>query len=119
MNAPVRIQLSRFKGWRPVGQAAVKVDRTTIWGNPFIVKECREAGFVGTDEELAARCVEAFRVWLTTPHWRNNWDGEQSERARTTMLERMPELRGKNLACWCPVGSPCHADVLLEVANHG
>ena len=41
------------------------------------------------------------------------------ESARTTMLERMPELRGKNLACWCPVGSPCHADVLLEVANHG
>jgi len=27
------------------------------------------------------------------------------------------ELRGKNLACWCPIGEPCHADVLLEIAN--
>lgn len=28
-------------------------------------------------------------------------------------------LRGKNLACFCPLGSPCHADVLLEIANGG
>lgn len=27
------------------------------------------------------------------------------------------ELRGKNLACWCPIAGPCHADVLLEIAN--
>jgi hypothetical protein len=26
-------------------------------------------------------------------------------------------LRGKNLACWCKPGEPCHADVLLEIAN--
>ena len=26
-------------------------------------------------------------------------------------------LRGKNLACWCPLDQPCHADVLLELAN--
>ena len=29
------------------------------------------------------------------------------------------ELRGKNLACWCPLGGPCHADVLLALANAG
>jgi hypothetical protein len=27
------------------------------------------------------------------------------------------ELGGRDLACWCPPGEPCHADVLLEVAN--
>jgi hypothetical protein len=27
------------------------------------------------------------------------------------------ELAGKNLACWCKPGEPCHADVLLEIAN--
>jgi len=27
------------------------------------------------------------------------------------------ELAGRDLACWCPVGSPCHGDVLLAVAN--
>lgn len=27
------------------------------------------------------------------------------------------ELRGKDLACWCPLDQPCHAEVLLELAN--
>ena len=27
------------------------------------------------------------------------------------------DLAGKNLACWCKPGEPCHADVLLEIAN--
>ena len=27
------------------------------------------------------------------------------------------ELRGRDLACYCPLDEPCHADVLLEVAN--
>jgi hypothetical protein len=26
-------------------------------------------------------------------------------------------LRGRDLACWCPLDQPCHADVLLELAN--
>ena len=33
------------------------------------------------------------------------------------VMDRMDELRGKNLACWCPLDQPCHADVLLEIAN--
>lgn len=68
------------------------------------------------DAAIAARCVDAFEVWLG-PLWRNNWDGPESESARKRILEGMPTLRGKNLACWCPVGSPCHADVLLRIAN--
>lgn len=36
---------------------------------------------------------------------------------RVTAADVRRELAGKTLACWCPVGSPCHADVLLEVAN--
>lgn len=35
-------------------------------------------------------------------------------RANPTLLE---PLRGKHLACWCPLDQPCHADVLLEFAN--
>jgi len=32
------------------------------------------------------------------------------------LLAALPELRGKDLVCWCsPL--PCHADVLLELAN--
>jgi hypothetical protein len=35
----------------------------------------------------------------------------------TTILARLLDLRGKNLACWCRLDQPCHADVLLELAN--
>lgn len=121
---PVRIRLCRTKGWRLTdyngglsnGLPAVVVARPSIYGNPFTVTGCREAGYIGTDEEIARRCVGAFRAWLG-PFWRNNWDGEESERRRATLLAALPQLRGKNLACWCRRDQPCHADVLLELAN--
>lgn len=31
--------------------------------------------------------------------------------------EDLAELRGKHLACWCPLSQPCHADVLLAISN--
>lgn len=31
-------------------------------------------------------------------------------------LKDIEELCGKDLACWCPLDQPCHADVLLELA---
>jgi hypothetical protein len=113
---PHRVQLSRKKGWR-MPPNTVSVARPGKWGNPFKVSECREAGFVGSDEDIAARCVEAFRVWIDTPYWRTNWQGEESEKARSALLSGLTDLRGKNLACWCTLDAPCHADVLLEIAN--
>lgn len=108
MGKPQRITLSRAKGWRmPPG--TVKVDRTTRYGNPFTVDGAESAGYHGTQRELAAFCVEMFRKWLSGRH---------------VLLGRWPpgadaisNLRGKNLACWCKPGEPCHADVLLEIAN--
>lgn len=94
----------------------VSVARPGVFGNPFTPKGCRSAGYSGTDDEISRRCVEAFRVWLG-PHWRENWDGPESETRRSKLLEQLPKLRGKNLACWCKPGKPCHADVLLELAN--
>ena len=41
----------------------------------------------------------------------------RSNRARYYVMTRLDDLRGKNLACWCPPTAPCHADVLLEHAN--
>ena len=87
------------------------------WGNPFTIGDCRDAGWRGTDEQIAARCKAAFAAWLTSPSWRVNWDGPESERRRAAILSAMPALRGKNLACWCALDAPCHADVLLELAN--
>jgi hypothetical protein len=98
---PERIQLSRAKGWRlPAG--AVKVDRTTRLGNPFKV----------TDERPPADAVMAFRIWLTV----DGCDAGIAER-KAGILAALAGLRGKDLACWCKPGAPCHADVLLELAN--
>lgn len=114
-NKPKRIQLRRTKGWRkPDG--AIVVSRPSKFGNPFTVEGCRAAGYQGTDEELRIRCIEAFQVWLG-PYWRENWDGEESRQRRQAILDTLPGLRGKDLACWCGDGKPCHADVLIEYAN--
>lgn len=100
---PKRIQLSRRKGWRmPAG--AVKVDRSTAWGNPWKVGTCSPTlGHVMARGEAVARYAAEMRNpdSLLAPI---------AARARR-------ELRGKDLACWCKPGDPCHADVLLEVAN--
>ncbi|KWT70716.1 hypothetical protein APY04_0777 [Hyphomicrobium sulfonivorans] len=117
MSKPVRVQLKRTKGWK-MPPNTVKVDRSTKWGNPFTASGCREAGYYGSDAAINARCVDAFSVWLG-PSWRCNWDGPASEAARALILSDIAKLRGKNLACWCKPGDPCHADVLLEIANSG
>jgi hypothetical protein len=38
-------------------------------------------------------------------------------RANGELMAALPELRGHDLACWCKLDEPCHADVLLELAN--
>lgn len=65
----------------------VKVDRSTRWGNPWTV-----ANSGSVDPALRFACETA------------------------PLLDVSP-LRGKNLACWCPIGASCHADVLLGLAN--
>lgn len=94
----------------------VSVARPGIFGNPFTVSGCREAGYQGDDTAIARRCVQAFRGWLG-PAWRNTWDGVESESTRERLLLNLPKLRGRNLAYWCALDAPCHADVLLELAN--
>lgn len=93
---PERVQLSRKAGWR-MPPNTKSVARPGKWGNPFRV------GDFGIPDQAAA--VARYREWL---------DGRVSGRDRPTSFE---ELRGKNLACWCRQGTPCHADVLLEIAN--
>ena len=98
-----RIQLGRTKGWRmPLG--AVKVDRSTRWGNPY---KLHGDGCPMTAEVA----VTLFRRLLQEEH------GWVMRGQLTTVLDVKRELRGKTLACWCPMGQPCHADVLLEIAN--
>ena len=98
---PERIQLRRTKGWRkPDG--AVIVDRRSRWGNPYVVGEVNPLTY---EERTAEEAVALFR--RSVKEW---WPPEYAEAVRT-------ELAGKDLACWCPIGAPCHADYLLELAN--
>jgi hypothetical protein len=67
------------------------IDRRTVWGNPFKI------GRDGTREEVIAK----YRTRIL---------------ARTDLLARLPELKGKTLGCWCkPL--PCHGDVLVELVE--
>ena len=95
MSDPQRIQLSRKKGWKKPDNTVV-VARPSKWGSPWKV-------LIDGD---AARCVERYKAFVLG----NICSFPNKEIIRT-------ELRGKNLACWCKIGEPCHADVLLEIAN--
>lgn len=92
---PLRIQRQRAKGWRAPAEA-VYVGRPTCWGNPY------ERDDMGSSDLLVAM----YRDWI-------KGDSRSAEIAR----RRLPELRGKVLMCWCPADQPCHADVLLDLAN--
>ena len=112
---PKRIQLRRSKGWRMPANT-VKVDRTTIFGNPFSVEQHGHSG-----------SVRMYQLWL---EWKlpdgafPDWAMAMLMTKRQMVLERLPTLQGKNLACWCPLPEPgeadiCHAAVLLEIAQGG
>lgn len=110
---PQRIQLRRTKGWRlPPG--AVNVARPTAFGNPFTV-----AGYVevwnpkATPEQAADACARFYRDWLREVVRGDHRHDPKAEAVRCGL----PSLRGKDLACWCKPGAPCHADVLIEYAN--
>jgi hypothetical protein len=117
-TTPHRVQLRRIKGWKlPESTVIVSRGPGRKWGNPFRVCDLLDLGARGTDAQLAARCVVAFESWLDGHDF--DWMAPESNAARDRMLLCLPDLRGKNLACWCSLDQPCHADVLLRLANEG
>jgi hypothetical protein len=98
-------------------EGAVYVGRPTKWGNPFAKPDAIESGYA-TEETWRAFVVECFHDWLGPSHsGRDWWQGPKSDNARAAILGSIGSLRGKDLACWCRLDQPCHADVLLEIAN--
>ncbi|WJY18703.1 DUF4326 domain-containing protein [Alteriqipengyuania flavescens] len=122
---PRRIQLKRTKGFG-LPDNTRNVARPTAWGNPWRPSDYIDAGYQAGQHEARRTCVEIYRAWLTgTSHWAlTGW---------TIAPPDLSALRGLNLACWCKLCSrhalgkprgvdcpdcePCHADVLLELAN--
>lgn len=116
-DAPRRIQRKRTKGWK-MPENTVSICRPGAFGNPFTVALALESGYVATSAEAVPFVVECFDDWLAGGRsGRDWWQGQDSDKRRAEILRRLPELRGKNLACFCPEGSPCHGDVLLRMAN--
>ena len=128
---PERIQLRRTKGWRkPDG--AIVVARPSRWGNPYVVGS-GEVTWSGTCDGDAGFYGERRNVWcdqsplraggLTTDEavrlFRGDLEGNLADPDPyfDELRQALEQLRGHDLACWCPPGHPCHADVLLELAN--
>lgn len=114
MTQPKRIKLSREKGWR-LPSNAVKVDRTTAFGNPYRIgepvdmKQVNRWGWNFSPEGKRVVCrdaAEAVSRFCHCLHWDEAIHGYVREK-----------LAGKDLACWCDLDRPCHADILLAIAN--
>lgn len=108
---PQRIQRSRAKGWR-MPENTVYVGRPSIWGNPVDWRDYTAEGFQPSSRRAREWAVAVYRDWLSG----RKGTGIGGLK-RVTVLARLPELRGKNLSCWCALDEACHADVLLEIAN--
>ena len=142
---PQRIQRKRTKGWR-MPEGAVYVGRPTKWGNPFaVVPEPNHPSWAGP--RFYSVQTPDGELWSPSPSGQpifGKGAAESAHRHRASELavelfsmavdpaassddlrdypliaDMERELRGKDLACWCPLDQPCHADVLLDLANGG
>jgi ribosomal protein L34 len=126
-NKPIRIQRKRTPGFRlqdqsPDGRPVVSVCRPGKWGNPYKVGSYVEpqnddgisAGHLMTVKEAIG--FLKYEIWYNDECIKNA-NGWFVENWNFTTESIKSELRGKHLACFCPLDQPCHADVLLEIAN--
>jgi hypothetical protein len=114
--SPKRIQLKRTKGFRKP-EGAIVVARPSKWGNPFNFDGYREQEWTYPSGAPFVPSVEVLREWAARDFRRELLDGHLHSYPSTD--EIIGELAGCDLACWCAVYVPCHADVLLEIANGG
>ncbi|RYJ29377.1 phage protein [Streptomyces sp. L-9-10] len=119
INQPTRIQRRRTKGWRKPDNCVI-VTRPSRFGNPFTLAGAMEWLGAETPEQARETCALAFKSWVSgSDDW---WMGAEAAATRKRLVEALPELRGKDLACYCPLPEPgapdhCHAAVLLALAN--
>lgn len=97
MTHLIRIQRKRTKGWK-MPEDTVYVGRPSKFGNPYQVGKIFDNKYPVTQEQAVAFYRDLMLTWRIG-----------------VVIE---ELAGKNLACWCALDEPCHADVLLELANN-
>lgn len=133
---PERIRLSRAKGWRKP-EGAVMVSRPSKWGNPwrpgikgiFWLPDWPVRGGTVRANLGLHDVVRLYECLIRGDDIRRDYlpeyltpDGELHVRAllraqASRIRANLPWLRGKDLACWCALGEPCHADILMREAN--
>ena len=127
---PTRIQLRRTAGWR-LPANTIKVARPTRYGNPFVSSEVHPSGkaeiiLASGIRQLvdawwsAATVVDLYDQWMRGAPVRDPSHASPVLLVRRELLPAVPDLnplRGRHLACWCAPDKPCHADVLLRMAN--
>jgi hypothetical protein len=120
--SPQRIQRQRVKGWR-MPENTLYVGRGSKWGNPINLSDLAAQYPSFTIEQLAGAAVGHFEdlVRLGTITF-SNWRSADGKRGPITWHYPPVEvirgaLAGRDLACWCAPDQPCHADVLLDLAN--
>jgi hypothetical protein len=94
VSGPPRVLNAGVVG-RKLSADRVYVGRPSKWGNPFKLSNATPAGRI--------KVIAKYRAWIAT---------------QPALMVALPELRDKDLVCWC-APLPCHADVLLELANGG
>jgi len=97
-----RIQRKRAKGWK-MPPNTIYVGRPTKWGNPHKVGDLI-GPFSDGPRVTPQIAVDRYRGWLI----------EQIGFGKLNLSE----LIGKDLACFCQDGDPCHADVLIEFCKN-
>lgn len=103
---PERIQRQRTKGWK-MPEGAVYVGRPGLFGNPFAVGDpITKEPFRSVFGDKVTDHGHAVDLFTTYAGVTSGYD-----------LLVVRDLAGKDLACWCPLDQPCHADVLLAIAN--
>lgn len=126
---PTRIQRKRTKGWK-MPPNTVYVGRPSKWGNPF-----RDSPVGGRELSVALYRDMVRGIWNPTLMlYASDSEVATVYQVRQRWFERIgrhptevawAELKGKTLCCWCPLVDrngdrvPCHADILLELANLG
>lgn len=116
-DAPKRIQRKRSAGWR-MPENTISVCRPGKYGNPFVI-----GGYfmLGDAWNLRMSYTRALEAKYADSRYTHITTAAQAvdffRRYREANPADLRDLRGKDLACWCKLDQPCHADVLLELAN--
>jgi hypothetical protein len=122
-----RIQRKRTKGWR-MPKGAVYVGRPSKWGNPFQEQSPESVGgptirpaWGKAPNKSGGRQFDPHDLLETSPDMLVAmfvWNITLWRVHEPAAFEKwIAPLRGKDLTCWCPSGTPCHADVLLRLAR--